>query len=65
MASRIDPLDRACGRLAMAGSLCCIPLDMPHLIATSQGIEVLMAIGLDTVALKGAGFTICMKVGDK
>lgn len=33
-------------------------------IATSQGIEVLMHVGLDTVQLKGKGFTARVKNGD-
>ncbi len=34
-------------------------------IATSQGIEVLMHVGLDTVQLKGKGFTARVKNGDE
>ncbi|MGB3200964.1 MAG: glucose PTS transporter subunit IIA, partial [Nodosilinea sp.] len=33
-------------------------------IKTAQGIEILMHIGLDTVALKGEGFSPKVKVGD-
>ncbi len=34
-------------------------------LKTAEGIEVLMHIGLDTVALKGEGFTPRVKVGDR
>ena len=34
-------------------------------VLTPGGVEVLMHIGIDTVALKGAGFTPRVKVGDK
>jgi multiphosphoryl transfer protein len=34
-------------------------------IKTSDGIEILMHIGLDTVALKGKGFSAKVKVGDR
>src|SRR5690242_19628555 len=34
-------------------------------LRTTNGVEVLMHIGIDTVALKGAGFTPRTKVGDK
>ncbi|MBB4838623.1 phosphocarrier protein FPr/phosphocarrier protein [Sphingomonas kyeonggiensis] len=33
-------------------------------IRTAQGAEILMHIGLDTVALKGEGFAPCVAVGD-
>src|SRR5262252_6335218 len=33
-------------------------------ITTSEGVEVLMHIGLDTVMLKGNGFTARVKIGD-
>lgn len=33
-------------------------------IRTAQGAEILMHIGLDTVALKGEGFSPCVAVGD-
>jgi phosphocarrier protein FPr len=34
-------------------------------VKTAEGIEILMHIGLDTVALKGEGFTPKVKVGDR
>src|SRR6266511_3429639 len=34
-------------------------------VATSEGVEVLMHIGLDTVELKGQGFTTRVKTGDQ
>lgn len=34
-------------------------------LRTREGVEVLMHIGIDTVALKGVGFTPRIKVGDK
>src|SRR5262245_48436442 len=34
-------------------------------LSTRDGIEILMHIGLDTVALKGQGFTPKVKKGDK
>ncbi len=33
-------------------------------VATPEGIEILMHIGLDTVNLKGSGFTPHVKAGD-
>src|SRR5262245_38840642 len=33
-------------------------------LAASQGVEILMHIGLDTVKLKGSGFTPRVKAGD-
>lgn len=34
-------------------------------LKTAEGVEVLMHVGIDTVALKGQGFTPKVKVGDK
>ncbi|UBF27376.1 PTS glucose transporter subunit IIA [Kovacikia minuta CCNUW1] len=34
-------------------------------LKTGEGLEVLMHIGLDTVALKGQGFTPKVKMGDR
>ncbi|WP_425506566.1 phosphoenolpyruvate--protein phosphotransferase [Sphingomonas kyeonggiensis] len=34
-------------------------------IRAAEGVEILMHIGLDTVALKGEGFTPCVAVGDR
>src|SRR6188472_3673760 len=60
----IDPTD-ACLRAPCAG-------EVMHLHAAAHavtllgagGVEVLMHIGIDTVALKGTGFTPRVKVGD-
>src|ERR1043165_9686612 len=60
----IDPTD-ACLRAPCAG-------EVLHLHAAGHavtmraagGVEVLMHIGIDTVALKGEGFTPRVKVGD-
>ena len=60
----IDPLDQ-CLRAPCNGRIVQLhPAGHAVTIATSQGVEVLMHIGLDTVALKGAGFTPRVKVGD-
>src|SRR3954469_25437398 len=61
----IDPTD-ACLRAPCAG-------EVWHLRAAGHavtvraagGVEVLMHIGIDTVALKGAGFTPRVKIGDR
>src|SRR5258705_11532111 len=34
-------------------------------LKTAEGLEVLMHVGIDTVTLKGKGFTSRVKVGDK
>lgn len=34
-------------------------------IRNAEGAEILMHIGLDTVALKGAGFSPCVEIGDR
>lgn len=53
----IDPLDQ-CLRAPCNGRIMQLhPAGHAVTIATPQGIEVLMHIGLDTVSLKGAGFT--------
>jgi glucose-specific phosphotransferase system IIA component len=36
-----------------------------HALATAAGIEVMPHIGLDTITLKGQGFTPCAKLGDR
>ena len=60
----IDPLDQ-CLRAPCNGRIMQLhPAGHAVTIATPQGIEVLMHIGLDTVSLKGAGFTPRVKVGD-
>ena len=60
----IDPLDQ-CLLAPCAGQIVQLhPAGHAVTIATPQGIEVLMHIGLDTVGLKGAGFTPKVKVGD-
>jgi len=60
----IDPLDQ-CLHAPCAGQIVQLhPAGHAVTIATPQGIEVLMHIGLDTVGLKGAGFTPKVKAGD-
>jgi len=60
----IDPLDQ-CLLAPCAGQIVQLhPAGHAVTIATPQGIEVLMHIGLDTVGLKGAGFTPKVKAGD-
>src|SRR5678815_3085787 len=61
----IDPTD-ACLRAPCAGKV--LHLHAAAHAVTLQaagGVEVLMHIGIDTVALKGAGFTARVKVGDR
>ncbi|MCC8988478.1 MAG: glucose PTS transporter subunit IIA, partial [Candidatus Contendobacter sp.] len=60
----IDPLDQ-CLLAPCAGLIMQLhPAGHAVTIATPQGIEVLIHIGLDTVGLKGAGFTPKVKTGD-
>src|SRR6187431_792614 len=61
----IDPTD-ACLRAPCAGEVTHIHA-AGHAVTlrNSSGVEVLMHIGIDTVALKGAGFTPRVKVGDQ
>jgi phosphoenolpyruvate-protein phosphotransferase len=61
----IDPTDQIL-RAPCAGEI--VQLHSSHhavTIRTSQGIEVLLHIGLETVQLKGQGFTAKIKVGDQ
>ena len=60
----IDPLDQ-CLRAPCDGQIIQLhPAGHAVTVATPQGIEVLMHIGLDTVGLKGSGFTPKVKAGD-
>ena len=60
----IDPLDQ-CLRAPCDGRIAQLhPAGHAVTVTTPQGIEVLMHIGLDTVGLKGNGFTPKVKAGD-
>ncbi|MBE2295073.1 MAG: phosphoenolpyruvate--protein phosphotransferase [Phycisphaerales bacterium] len=60
----IDPLDQ-CLRAPCDGEITQLhPAGHAVTVTTPQGIEVLMHIGLDTVQLKGVGFTIQVQLGD-
>ncbi|HET6406359.1 MAG TPA: phosphoenolpyruvate--protein phosphotransferase [Chthoniobacteraceae bacterium] len=60
----IDPID-ACLRAPCAGEVLTIHAAGHALtLRAAGGVEVLMHIGIDTVALKGAGFTPRVKAGD-
>ncbi|MBS1221571.1 MAG: phosphoenolpyruvate--protein phosphotransferase, partial [Proteobacteria bacterium] len=60
----IDPLDQ-CLRAPCDGQIVQLhPAGHAVTVTTPQGIEVLMHIGLDTVGLKGSGFTPKVKAGD-
>ena len=60
----IDPLDQ-CLRAPCDGQVVQLhPAGHAVTITTAQGIEVLMHVGLDTVGLKGAGFTPKVRAGD-
>ncbi len=60
----IDPIDQ-CLRAPCDGQIVQLhPAGHAVTVATPQGIEVLMHIGLDTVGLKGSGFTPKVKAGD-
>ncbi|MGB4946412.1 MAG: glucose PTS transporter subunit IIA, partial [Candidatus Competibacter denitrificans] len=60
----IDPLDQ-CLRAPCDGQIVQLhSAGHAVTVATSQGIEVLMHIGLDTVNLKGQGFSSTVKMGD-
>ena len=61
----IDPIDGTL-RAPCAGEVAQIhPAFHALTLRTADGIEVLMHIGIDTVNLKGAGFTPLVKQGDK
>jgi phosphoenolpyruvate-protein phosphotransferase len=61
----IDPTD-SCLRAPCAGEVVHIhPASHALTIRAKDGVEVLMHIGIDTVALKGAGFTPKVKAGDQ
>jgi glucose-specific phosphotransferase system IIA component len=60
----IDPLDQ-CLRAPCDGEITQLhPAGHAVTVTTPQGIEVLMHIGLDTVGLKGTGFTARVQPGD-
>ena len=60
----IDPLDQ-CLRAPCNGEITQLhPAGHAVTVTTPQGIEVLMHIGLDTVGLKGTGFTARVQPGD-
>jgi phosphocarrier protein FPr len=60
----IDPVDQ-CLRAPCDGQVTQLhPAGHAVTVATPQGIEVLMHIGLDTVSLKGTGFTSRVQLGD-
>jgi phosphocarrier protein FPr len=61
----IDPVDQ-CLRAPCDGQITQLhPAGHAVTVATPQGIEVLMHIGLDTVNLKGTGFTARVHPGDE
>jgi len=60
----IDPVD-ATLRAPCAGEIIQIHPASHALTLRADGVEVLMHIGIDTVALKGDGFTPRIKAGDK
>jgi len=60
----IDPID-SCLRAPCVGEVVHLhPAGHAITLRASGGVEVLMHIGLDTVTLKGAGFTPRVKAGD-
>lgn len=60
----IDPLDQ-CLRAPCDGQIAQLhPAGHAVTVTTPQGIEVLMHVGLDTVGLKGNGFTPKVRAGD-
>ncbi len=60
----IDPIDQ-CLRAPCDGKIVQLhSAGHAVTVATPQGIEILMHIGLDTVGLKGSGFTPRVKAGD-
>ena len=60
----IDPVDTTL-RAPCAGEVIQIHPASHALTLRAGSVEVLMHIGIDTVALKGAGFTPRVKAGDK
>ena len=61
----IDPVDGTL-RAPCAGEVVTVhPASHALTLRTADGVEVLMHIGIDTVNLKGAGFTPRVKPGDK
>jgi PTS system, glucose subfamily, IIA component len=61
----IDPIDGTL-RAPCAGEVITLhPASHALTLRTNDGVEVLMHIGIDTVSLKGVGFTPRVKKGDK
>ena len=61
----IDPIDGTL-RAPCAGEIVQLhPASHALTLRTADGVEVLMHIGIDTVALKGAGFTPRVRQGDQ
>ena len=61
----IDPVDGTL-RAPCAGEVVTLhPASHALTLRTADGVEVLMHIGIDTVALKGEGFTPRVRAGDK
>ena len=61
----IDPVDGTL-RAPCAGEVVTLhPASHALTLRTADGVEVLMHIGIDTVSLKGAGFTPRVRQGDK
>ncbi|QIF02330.1 phosphoenolpyruvate--protein phosphotransferase [Roseimicrobium sp. ORNL1] len=61
----IDPTD-SCLRAPCAGEVVHIhPASHALTIRADDGVEILMHIGIDTVSLKGVGFTPKVKAGDR
>jgi phosphoenolpyruvate-protein phosphotransferase len=60
----IDPTD-ACLVAPCAGEVTHLHAAAHAITLRTAGVEILMHIGIDTVALKGAGFTPRVKMGDR
>ncbi|RYD46505.1 MAG: PTS glucose transporter subunit IIA [Verrucomicrobiaceae bacterium] len=61
----VDPTD-SCLRAPCAGEVIHVhPASHALTLRTAEGVEVLMHIGIDTVSMKGAGFTPRVKAGDR
>src|SRR3954469_22075879 len=60
----IDPTDSTL-RAPCAGEVMHLHAAGHAVTINAQGVEVMMHIGIDTVTLRGAGFTPRVKVGEK